>query len=72
MLIVTRLDVTEDIGLGQIMVFVGAILDAFFFQAPEEGSVIALSQQLPRRLMLGYKLLTFRKRNQSLLQYCEP
>src|SRR2546428_2748038 len=43
-----------------------------FFRLLKKDSATALSQQLPRRLMLGSRLLERQKRRQSSLPYCVP
>ena len=65
-LIVKHLNVIEYVGTRQITGFVDTLLHAFFFQAAKKDSATALSQQFPRRLMLGsrcglYRTVTSRR-----------
>lgn len=66
------LDVVEDIGTGEIAGFINGLADTFLLQAAEEGPTMALSQQLPRRLILGCRLCSRQKRRQSSLPNCVP
>lgn len=71
--VVEDFNVIEDIGPGQIPGFIDTFSDPFFFQRTEErfGHRID-AQQLPRRLMLGARLLARQKRCQSSLPYWLP
>ncbi|BDD49209.1 hypothetical protein PDTA9734_06960 [Phytobacter diazotrophicus] len=51
--VVEDFNVIEDIGPGQIPGFIDTFSDPFFFSELKNDSATALSQQLPRRLMLG-------------------
>ena len=70
--IVEDFDVIEYIGTRHIPGLVDAFTNPLFFQAAKKDSATALSQQFPRRLMLGCKLWARQNRFQSLLPYCEP
>lgn len=70
--VVKHFDVIEYISPGQVSGFVDPFTDEFFFQAAEKDSATALSQQLPRWLMLGFRLLAAQKCFLSSLPYCLP
>jgi hypothetical protein len=67
--IVERLNVVGNIDVGEISVLVDPFLDSFFLQLLKKDSATALSQQFPRRLMLGSSRFVRQKRRQSSLQY---
>jgi hypothetical protein len=64
-------NVIEDIRPGQIPVL-DTFSDPFFFSELKNDSATALSWQLPRRLMLGARLLARQNRCQSSLPYWLP
>lgn len=64
---VEDLDVVKNIRPGHVSGFVDAFADTLFLQTTEEGFRHGISQQLPRRLMLGSRLLAAQKRFQSSL-----
>ena len=66
--VIEDFNVIEDIGPGQIPGFIDAFSDPFVFQRTEE----RVFQQLPRRLILGARLLARQKRCQSSLPYWLP
>lgn len=70
--VVEHFNVIEDIGPGQIPGFIDAFSDPLFFSELKNDSATALSQQLPRLLMLGAVLLARQKRCQSSLPYWLP
>lgn len=70
--VVEHFNVIEDIGPGQIPGFIDAFSDPLFFSELKNDSATALSQQLPRLLMLGARLLARQKRCQSSLPYWLP
>lgn len=70
--VVEHFNVIEDIRPGQIPGFVYSLPDAFFFSELKNDSATALSQQLPRRLILGARLLARQNRCQSSLPYWLP
>jgi hypothetical protein len=70
--VVEHFNVIEDIRPGQIPGFIDAFSDPFFLSELKNDSATALSQQLPRRLMLGARLLARQKRCQSSLPYWLP
>ena len=70
--IVEHFNVIEDIRPGQIPVWYVLLLMRSFFSELKNDSATALSQQLPRRLMLGTRLLARQKRCQSSLPYWLP
>ena len=51
--IVEHLDAFEAVGPSQIAGLADTLFDPFFFSLLKNDSATALSQQLPRRLMLG-------------------
>ena len=51
--IIEHVDVIRYLGLGDLTSRVDTRLDPLLLQAAKKGSATALSQQLPRRLMLG-------------------
>lgn len=61
-LVVEDLDVVENIGPGHVSGIVDAFADTLFLQTTEEGFRHGRSHQLPRRLMLGPRLLVAQKR----------
>lgn len=63
--VVEDFNVIEDIGPGQIPGFVDPFSDVFFFSELKNDSATAFFQQLPRRLILGVRLLARQKRCQS-------
>jgi hypothetical protein len=66
--IVKSLDVIKHIGASQIRGFVDTLSDAlFFFKALKNDSATALSQQLPRRFILGSSWFASQNRFQSPL-----
>ena len=70
--VVEHFNVIEDICPGQLPGFIYAFSDPFFFSELKNDSATALSQQLPRLLMLGARLLARQKRCQSSLPYWLP
>ena len=70
--VVEHFNVIEDIRPGQIPWYYMRFLIRSFFSELKNDSVTALSQQLPRLLMLGVRLLTRKKRCQSSLPYWLP
>ena len=67
--IVEALDVVGDV-IGRLLArVVNALLDALFFRLEKKDSATALSQQLPRRLMLGVRPFVLQNRSQSSLPY---
>ncbi|RAT21616.1 hypothetical protein AU492_08395 [Lonsdalea populi] len=71
--VVEHFNVIEDIGAGQIAGFIYTLSDTLFFQRTEERLCYGIdAQQLPRRLMLGARLLARQKRRQSSLPYWLP
>ncbi len=70
--VVEHLNVIEDICPSQIPSFVYSLPDAFFFSELKNDSATALFQQLPRRLILGARLLARQNRCQSSLPYWLP
>ncbi len=63
--LVKHLNVVEDIGSCQVTGFIVAFFIRSFFKLLKNDSATALSQQLPRRLMLGSRLWSRQKRIQS-------
>lgn len=70
--VIERFNVIEDISACQITAFVDPFSDALFFSELKNDSATALSQQLPRRLILRARLLARQKRCQSSLPYLLP
>jgi hypothetical protein len=70
--IVKDFDVIKNISTGQIPSFVNTLSDTLFFKELKNDSATALSQQLPRRLMLGSSLFASQNRFQSSLPYWLP
>lgn len=69
--IVEELDVVEDVGTRELASFVDTFSHALFFRLLKKDST-ALSQQLPRRLMLDCRLFVCQNWRQSSLPYCVP
>jgi hypothetical protein len=70
--VVEHFNVIEDIRPGQILGFIYAFSDPFFFSDLKNDSATALSWQLSRLLMPGARLLSRQKRCQSSLPYWLP
>jgi hypothetical protein len=70
--IVKVLDIVADVVAGLLTRVVDALLDALLFRLEKKDSATALSQQFPRRLMLGRRPFERQKRRQSSLPYCDP
>jgi hypothetical protein len=62
-------DVIKNISTGQFSRFVNPLSYTLFFKELKNDSATALSQQLPRLLMLGSSLLASKNRFQSSLPY---
>lgn len=67
--VVEHFDIIKDISPVHIPGFIYPFSDALFFSELKKDSATALSQQLPRRLMLGDRLLAWQNRLQSSLPY---
>jgi len=70
--VVEHFNVIEDIRPCQIPGFIYAFSDSFFLSELKNDSATALSQQLPRLLVLGARLLARQKLCQSSLPYWLP
>lgn len=70
--VVELLDIVRDVGYRKLPVSIDSFLMRSVFRLPKKNSATALSQQFPRRLMLGSRRFARQKRCHVSLPFCVP